>query len=272
MAEQDLVQLQQIGLSAEKMTAFTGADRVIAINTETRRIHIHDGKTPGGVQVPLMSDITDPNAAEVEYKNYGYANVGEALDALLYKKIEITAFSNNVNTVEMGRTITSVTFNWNYNKQPKKLELDAQNLDVSLKSTTLSDLSITSNKSWTLKATDEKDAVATRTTGVSFLNGMYTGVGTVEADGVNNDFIKSLSKTLTGSKAKTFTVNAAGGQYIYYAIPARFGTPTFKVGGFEGGFELLKTFEFTNASGYAESYVVYRSSNAGLGNTTVEVK
>ena len=271
MADNNLVQIQQIGISTANLATFTGKDRVLVVNTDTHRLHVQDGKTPGGLAVPLMSDLSDPEAADVTYSNYGYNNVGEALDALLYKKIEITSFGNNVNQVEMGSTVTSVTLNWNYNKTPKTLTLDDQRLDVSLKTTTLSELNLTQNKTFTLKATDEKNATATRTTGVTFLNGAYTGVGTVDADGVTNEFIQSLTKTLASGKGKTFTVNAAEGQYIYYSFPARFGTPSFRVGGFEGGFELLKTFDYTNKSGYTESYVVWRSSNASLGNTTVVV-
>ena len=46
----------------------------------------------------------------------------------------------------------------------------------------------------------------------------------------------------------------------------------FANGGFEGGFALLKTFDHVNASGATVSYDVYKSTNAGLGSTTVEVR
>ena len=87
----------------------------------------------------------------------------------------------------------------------------------------------------------------------------------------DSGFILGLTKGLQGSKAKTFTVNAAASQHIYYAIPTRYGTPSFKVGGFEGGFAKAATIDFTNASGYEESYDIWKSDNAGLGSTTVVV-
>ena len=212
-------------------------------------------------------------AGDVSYGQYEYATVEDALNALLYKAPAINSFTNSVNTVEMGSTVTTVTLNWTTNKTPKTLMLDAEQLEASSTSKTLTSLSLTSNKTWTLKMTDEKGATATRSTGVTFLNGVYYGVGTVAASGgVTNDFIKGLTKNLAGSKGKTFTVNAAAGQYIYYAVPKRFGTVAFNVGGFDGGFTLLATFQFTNASGYAEDYYVYKSDNAGLGNTTVVCK
>jgi len=267
MAENNLVQIQQIGISTANLATFTGKDRVLVVNTDTHRLHVQDGKTAGGLAVPLMSDLKVPDADEIMLADG--TSIQDAIDKLNYKAINITAFTNNVNTVEMGSTVSAITFNWSVNKKPTKLEFDGESIDTTLTTKALTAQSITANKSFTLKATDEKGAVSTKTTGVTFMNGLYYGVGTVEAEGVTNEFVQGLTKNLATGKGKTFTVNAASGQYIYYCIPARFGKPSFKVGGFEGGFELLKTFDYTNASGYTESYYVYRSSNASLGNTTV---
>ena len=221
----------------------------------------------------LNGKVGKGTAGDVSYGQYEYATVEDALNALLYKAPVINSFTNNVNTVEMGSTVTTVTFDWSTNKTPKTLMFDSETLTPTDKSKTLSSLSVKANKSWTLKMTDEKGATVTRSTGVTFLNGVYHGVGTVTASGgVTNAFIKGLSKSLSGSKAKTFTVNATDGQYIYYAVPKRFGTVSFNVGGFDGGFTLLATVQYTNPSGYAEDYYVYKSDNAGLGNTTVTCK
>lgn len=223
----------------------------------------------------VVKEEIKQTAANVSYGDN--SNVEVALDDinkklgdLMYTPISITSFTNNKNTVEMGSTITDVTLNWNYNKTPKTLSLDGSTLDVSLKTKTLTGQSIKANKTFTLKATDERDAVATKTTAITFLNGVYYGIGDdLQISGITNQFILGLTKTLQSSKAKTFTVNAGVGKHIYYIIPTRYGTPVFKVGGFEGGFEKLGTVNFTNASSYAENYDVYKSSNAGLGNTTV---
>ncbi len=212
------------------------------------------------------------SATEVAYGNYGHETVGDALDSLLYKAIAINSFSHNAGTKEIGSTVTSVTLSWSTNKTPTTLTLDGEAIDVALTSKALTGLSITANKTFTLVATDEKGATASKTTSISFLNGLYYGVGSVDASGITDSFIQGLTKSLTSSKAKTFTVAPETGQYIYYAIPTRFGTPTFYVGGFEGGFDKLTAVQYTNASGYAESYDVYRSTNTGLGSTEVVVK
>ena len=99
---------------------------------------------------------------------------------------------------------------------------------------------------------------------------MYWGVAE-NASSFDSAFILKLQKGLQASKGKTFTVNAAASQHIYYAVPTRYGACAFNVGGFDGGFTKAGTIEFTNASGYKESYDIYKSDNAGLGNTTVKV-
>lgn len=211
-------------------------------------------------------------ATSADKVSYNGKTVQEALDDLNYTPIQITSFSNNVNVVEMGATVDAVTLKFAFNKKPKSLTLDGQQENVNSTTKELSGLSLKTNKTWNLTAKDDREATSTRTTSVSFLNGAYWGIGAVDDSGVTNEFVKDMQKALTGSRARDFTVNATEGQYIYYAIPTRFGTPAFFVGGFEGGFAKLKTFDFTNASGYKESYDVYRSDNASLGSTKVTVK
>lgn len=217
----------------------------------------------------------DPGATDASGVTYGETNVEDALDELksqmadvLYEAIQITSFTNNMGTVEMGSTVNTVVLNWATNKTPEELSLDGEGIDKSLKTKTIEGANIKSNKTYTLKATDERDAEATKTTAISFLNGVYWGVAE-DKSSFDSAFILSLTKGLQGSKAKTFTVTAGALQHIYYAIPSRYGTPSFKVGGFEGGFAKVATVEFTNASGYAENYDIYKSDNPGLGNTTV---
>ena len=229
---------------------------------------------PQGEQGP-QGPKGDPGATDAAGVTYGETNVEEALDTLksqmedvLYEAIQITSFTNDVGTVEMGSTVNTVVLNWATNKTPEELTLDGEGIDKSLKTKTIENANIKSNKTYTLKAKDERDAEATKTTAINFLNGVYWGVAE-DKSSFDSAFILGLTKGLQGSKGKTFTVNAGATQHIYYAIPSRYGTPSFKVGGFEGGFAKADTIEFTNASGYAESYDIYKSDNPGLGNTTV---
>ena len=188
---------------------------------------------------------------------------------LKYSAISITSFTNNKNIVEMGSTVTSVALNWTTNKTPTTLTLDNASIDKFLKTTTLSNQTIKSNKTFILKAIDERNATATKTTAITFYNGIYYGAAASAT--IDSSFILKLTKSLQPTKAKTFDCTTGSGQYIWFCVPTRYGTPTFNVGGFDGGFSKISTLQFKNASGYTESYDVYKSDNANLGSKTVKV-
>jgi hypothetical protein len=197
------------------------------------------------------------------------AQIQADIAELKYVPIDITSISNNVGTKEMGSSVDSVTVSWAVNKEPKSQTVHGESVDVSARSKTIPG-PFSTNQSFAVAVTDEKGKTDTASTSISFLNGVYYGV---LADGaeVDSAAILSLTRKLQGSKGMTFTANAGASQRIVYALPTRYGTPNFNVGGFDGGFEKAKTFDFTNASGYTESYDVWLSSNVGLGSTTVNV-
>lgn len=222
---------------------------VVVDATLTQSGQAADAKVTGDRIVELESDVAD----------------------LLYKPIDITKFTNNVGTVEIGSTVTSVTFAWSFSKVPATVTLGNEGQRVDSSGVVLNGLSIKSNTSWTLRATDERGTVASKSTGVTFLNGVYYGASVAPA-ALSSGFILGLSnKKLSSSKVKEFSVDAAAGQHIYYCLPKRFGACEFSVGGFSGGFELAGTVSFKNASGYTEDYYVYKSVNDGLGLTTINV-
>ena len=206
--------------------------------------------------------------------SYGDKTVKDVLDDLLYTAINITSFTVDPVSAEVGSTVNTVVLKWDYNKTPASLTLDGAELDVTLKTKTIENAGLKASKKYTLVATDERGSKSTKEANLYFLRTIYWGVGAAEGGDVTVDsaFVLTLpGKTLTSTKARTITVNAGEGQYIYYAIPTSFGTPKFVVGGFEGGFDKVKTFQHTNASGYVESYDVWRSAKPNLGDTTVVI-
>ena len=191
----------------------------------------------------------------------------QMLDELLYKAITINNFSISKSTAELGEKLIGLILNWSYNKTPIYQKLDNVLIDNELRKYTI-EKEISSNTSFKLEVSDGKTTV-NKTTSINFYNGRYYGVSNSET--YDSDFILSLNKTLTNSRACNFTVNCGPGQYIFFAIPTRFGTPTFTVGGFSGGFNKINTISFVNKFGYSESYDIWKSTNSNLGNTTVVV-
>lgn len=193
------------------------------------------------------------------------------MEDILYEPISITSFTHNKQALERGVTVTDVTLSWKTNKVPTTLTLDGVTLGTSTTSKALTGLSITydNNKTWTLAATDDRGASATKTTTLTFYNGIYYGVGD-RTEAYDSSFILSLTKTLQGSRSKTFTVSPDN-EFIYFCSPVRLGACSFKVGGFEGGFEAPTTISFTNASNYTEDYYIYKSTNKITDSVTVVV-
>lgn len=186
---------------------------------------------------------------------------------ILYEPITISSFSHDAGTRELGEVVEAVTLTWATSKAPAALELDGEAIDAALTSKTLEGLNLTETTSWKLVAIDERGATSEKTTTLSFLNGVYYGAGAAP-EGVDTSF---LTKILTSTRKRTFAANAGDGEYIWYALPVRLGACTFRVGGFEGGFDLYATVDYTNGFGYTEPYYIYRSGQTGLGSTTVEV-
>lgn len=237
-------------------------------------------KGPKGEKGEPGSDATVPIATTTvagKVKPGSDFDISDDGTITLYKAITINSFTGGYN-MENGATADRVNLSWTYSKEPTSLTLDgtqvAKTGNVYNKSIALTGLGLKTNRTWTLVAKDARNTSSTKTASVTFTDKRYWGVGTVtEASDADSAFVLGLGgKELAWNKNKDFTVNAGAGQYIYYAIPAAWGTPTFFVGGFEGGFDLLTTFDFTNAFGYATSYNVYKSGNANLGQTTVNVK
>lgn len=223
--------------------------------------HSHDDKYYTEEEIDATVSVIEDNIADLERK----------IADLLYEPIAILSFTHNIGIKERGALVTDVALSWATNKTPATLKLDGVSLDPSVTYITFDRLSITwdNNKTWKLDVTDDRNATATKSVSITFANNIYYGVGTVES-GFTNDFVTGLSKKLQTSKAYDFTVNPSN-QYIYYAVPTRLGTVTFKVGGFEGGFEAPETVSVTNGSGYTENYYVYRSTNPMSASIAVDV-
>lgn len=98
----------------------------------------------------------------------------------------------------------------------------------------------------------------------------YYGVSSV---GVYDEaFITGLSSSSLGaSPTANFSATAGAGEYVFFCLPASYGTPTFSVGGFEGGFEQVASSVNVTVNGVTTAYDVWRSVHAELGTINVTV-
>ena len=217
----------------------------------------------------ISENLNNIDANSIKYETSAdetITTIQDALDKLLYVPLTIN-LSCNRSVAEKGENITTLTFNWNYNKNVVNQTFEGESLDKSLR-TYKYEKPVSTNKTFTLTANDGKNTVS-KSTSISFRSGRYWGVSSLEE--YDSNFIKTLSKELNESRAKTFTVNCGNNQHIFYCIPSRLGTPVFTVGGFSGGFYKVNTIQFSNDFGYVESYDIWKSNNNNLGDTTVVV-
>ena len=104
----------------------------------------------------VMDDNDFINIEKVSYSNpsdTSISNVNAALDKLLYFDLAISLSSNIASTLEKGRVIDNVTFNWTYNKEVVTQKFNGVLLDNSVRSYNYT-TPFNSNKTFTLNAND----------------------------------------------------------------------------------------------------------------------
>lgn len=255
----------------------------------------HDASGKPIVGSATVADIATHETAGIVKPDYDFDIAADGTLSL-YKAIAINSLTLNKNSVyEVGEAVTGFDATWTLTKTPAEQTITVpgttgsedtviiENIGADVRSTTA--LTGSAATQWNsiktqvktsgtltvaLTVKDARGAAASKTASIQWLNGVYTGAAAAPA-AIDSAFIRTLTKSLQSGKSKTFTVNAATGAYIWYACPVRYGTPNVNVGGFDGGFSKVATLDYTNPSGYTESYQVWRSDNAGLGATTVVV-
>lgn len=221
-------------------------------------------------EVVFGSNGTVADANDVVYTNPedpSVANVEDALNKLLYTEIKCTSFSNDVNTVEKGVTISAVNLVWALSKTPKAQSMTLPSGDVPLtvadRTLLVNGVTYTSDTSFTLHYEDDR-MQKTQSTGINFRHKRYYGVSDME--NIDDAGIIGLS-TNEFSTSKVLHASIDGlGKYLYFAFPASFGDVKFKVNGLQNTAWTVTTRDFVNASGWTESYNIYRSNTIQNGD------
>ena len=230
-------------------------------------------------------DITPAGGAvsadDVSYTNAqipSSSNVEGALDAIIgkiyYVNPSITSFTMTPSTTEyeIGSTVNELAFNWTYNKDIVSQTLtDCTLADETVRTATYS-TPITSNKTFTLTASDGENSV-TASKSVSFKHKVYWG-SAASASTYDSAFILALSgKKFATNYKGTYSMNVATGQYGFLAYPDSWGmVSTWWISGFEVETFDCGTVEFTNASGNTTTFRIVRTTQPGLGEIAPEVK
>ena len=205
-----------------------------------------------------LSALTETVAGKADESEC--VDIRARLDALEYNEIKINSYTAAPSVSEIGSSQT-ITLTWSLNKTATSQIINGNPVTGNSKQYT----GVASGQTYTLNVSDGQTS-ASSSVSVSFANRIYYGAA------ADLTTVTALTSLLSNNPERTITVDAGTGKYIIYAIPARLGDVTFFVSGFEGGFEDPVEQILTNASGYQETYKVYRSTRAGLGETTIDIR
>ena len=246
----------------------------IYVALDTNKTYRWSGSTY--IEISNATDVLDDTAGDGNVSKTWTADKLSGLlsriEDLEYVPISINSLSVSPSLAEIGSTQTSATLTYGMNRNAVQMKLDNNVISNTSASGTISltGLSLTSNKTWTLKAKDERDREASKNVTLTFTNKVKYGAAVSST--INDAFLNSLpTRTLSTGKIKNINVTTGENQYIWYALPSSYGTCTFTVGGFTGGFSLISTFNHTNESGTTVEYRVYRSDNPNLGAQAVTI-
>jgi hypothetical protein len=234
-----------------------------------------------------LKKAMDTNVCDVDKILYTQADfptiatVKDALDQLFedlyYLAPEITSFTTTPTslTFEIGSTVNTIDFTWALNKEVTSVTLTDCTIADPADTTAQYATPLTTDKEFVLTVTDGKET-ATAKKNVKFLPYVYYGKAAAP-DGVTTNYDDTF---VLGLPQKAFKSNAKGSydmtlgvdEFGYLALPASFGTPKVKIGGFDTELDLAATFDHTNASGYQQSYNVFKTGNANLGAISMVVE
>lgn len=181
------------------------------------------------------------------------------LDILEETDIKINSFAANQVLFEKGSSNT-VTLTWSLNKTATTQQINGSTVTGTSKSYT----GVFSDETYTLVVGDGHTTDSSEIN-VHFANQIYYGA----AESIND--ITDLEKELSDNINRTVNITAGTGEYIIVAFPSRLGDAFVLADGIAGGFE-ESTKSVTNTSGFQETYKVFKSINANLGRTLVEIK
>ena len=204
-------------------------------------------------------------AENVTYQNDDYAdltNVKSVLDKLIedvyYVNPEITSFtaSTDGGIFEVGTTITApVAFDWTYNKNISTQSLTDCTLTDNTDRTSTYNSDITSDKTFTLTASDGKENV-TKSISYTFVNPYYIGVSYMNTL-TEADITTLLTKKVEvkGSKTVTYDVSQS---YMVFTYPIRYGAISSIID--QNGFNVTDSFTQNILTVNSVAYYVYVSN------------
>ena len=228
----------------------------------------------------VISKDFQEGAEKITYSNEKYehlTDVSLVLDTLLekvyYVKPTCVLSAEPAGGIfEKGTVISApITFTWEVNKDIYMQSLtDCLIEDVNVRSVSYN-TDITTDKTFTLLVSD-KENEASSSINYKFMNNIFWGSSELPIE-YNSEFINSLeNKKLSNSIKNTYSFNAKENEYSFWAIPSEMELSTVWIGGFEVTLDFVNEISYINSKGYETNYKIYKTTKAGLGTFSAEVR
>lgn len=223
----------------------------------------------------LLGNVDELNSEKVKYSNdllSDVTNVKQALDSILaklyYVKPSINSFTASANggVFEVGTTITApITFNWEYNKNITTQSLTNCTLADETVRTATYDSDITTDKTFTLSASDGENTVS-KSISYKFVAPYYVGVSITNI--LTETDIISLTKKVETKSSKTVNYTTLQ-SYMIFAYPSSYGAISSIID--QNGFNVTDSFTQSTITIGTVEYYVY-CSNKCSGSYTISYR
>lgn len=258
------------------LPAFASDSLAVAGVVEAMTIKVADQAGTGVRLVVARSDgkqdtLSAISESQVAGLGSDLSAINARLDALEYIAPDISNLSNNIGTVEIGSTVSTVVLSWSLNKTMTTESISSPgpgSITPSLLTYSIGGLSLTADQSFTVTVGDDINTDAASTS-VYFRRKRHWGVSATETPD------SATIAALSGAEFSTSRAQSRGmspsAEYLYFAWPSSFGTPSFTVNGLPVSGWIKTTISYTNPSGHTENYDIYRSQYLQTGTFTVVV-
>ena len=253
------------------------------------RINVHDGfqkddkisyyDLDDDLKLKIDSGGIDPETLivksdNVSYDNPEFTNITEAVNSLIYEKSGLLSeyienFSISPSIVEIGSTVTSITFNYHINNNEysnlTKAEINNGIGEVPINGNTYiaTGLSINQDTEYKFTLTNNTMNIGEKITDIKFDKKIYYGINnniiSLPTDILSFDSVFVEDNEDNIYKKKLILNNGNG--FLYIAIPSTLGISIddISINDFKDSNWETSELNFTNASGHSEMYTLFRS-------------
>lgn len=186
---------------------------------------------------------------------------------LMTKVFPFSMSLNGGGTYEKGSTQT-IKLSWTYDRDIETQSVNNESLSIDIRAKQYT--GVTTDTTYILKAI-QGGQTYTKSVSAQFKVKKYYGVSANKT--LTNDEILALSSTWAQRVQSTTVFDCTGGKYPFYILPTSMVSGIqFWIGGLRNTDWLEEVQDVTNASGYTESYTIFRLNSIQTGVLNIEVR